>query len=148
MSLFEDYGLMSGQKLSLGKSTFYAGSISQSKVLKTSRQLGFSIGSLPFTYLGVPIFKGKPRVAHLQPIADRIKAKLAAWKGYLLSIMGRLQLVKSIIHGMLAYNFHVYCWPIKLLKSIDMHQKLHMVRGYCYKEVSHCTLASDLLFCY
>jgi len=43
-------------------------------------------------------------------IADRIKTKLATWKGFLLSIMGRVQLVKSIVHGMLVYldkKFHL-----------------------------------------
>lgn len=81
--------------------------------------LGFNAGQLPFVYLGVPLFKGKPKKCHLQPIADKIRLKLASWKGSLLSIMGRIQLVKSIIHGMLSYSFHVYAWPIALLKLID-----------------------------
>jgi len=33
--------------------------------------------------------------------------------------MGRVQLVKSIIYGMLVYSFHVYQWPRKLLKALD-----------------------------
>jgi len=33
--------------------------------------------------------------------------------------MGRVQLVKSIIHGMLAYSFHVYVWPRKLVRMLD-----------------------------
>jgi hypothetical protein len=52
---------------------------------------------MPFNYLGVPIFKGKPKACHLQPIADKIKLKLSAWKASLLSIAGRVQLVKSVI---------------------------------------------------
>jgi len=30
--------------------------------------------------------------------------------------MGRVQLVKYIIYGMLVYSFHVYMWPTELLK--------------------------------
>lgn len=56
---------------------------------------------------------------HLQPIADRIKSKLAGWKASLLSIMRRVQLVKSIIHSMLIYSFHVYAWPVSLVKQVD-----------------------------
>lgn len=59
--------------------------------------IGFNIGSLPVTYLGVPIFKGKLKASHLQPIADKVKAKMSAWKASLLSIAGRVQLVKSVI---------------------------------------------------
>jgi len=40
-------------------------------------------------------------------------------KGRILSIMGRVQLVKSIIHGMLVYSFHVYLWPRRLLRLLD-----------------------------
>ncbi|XP_045822398.1 uncharacterized protein LOC123915305 [Trifolium pratense] len=46
-------------------------------------------------------------------------SKLASWKGALLSIMGRVQLVRAIIHGMLIYSFHIYAWPQMLLKKID-----------------------------
>lgn len=81
--------------------------------------LGFSSGSLPFTYLGVLIFKGKPKVIHLQYIADRIKSKWSSWKGNLLSIMGRAQLVNSVISGMLLYSFNIYLWPVSLIKTVD-----------------------------
>jgi hypothetical protein len=81
--------------------------------------LNFRLGSLPFNYLGVPIFKGKPKSCHLQPIADKIKLKLSAWKASLLSIAGRVQLVKSVIQSMLVYSISVYSWPVSLLKDLE-----------------------------
>jgi len=33
--------------------------------------------------------------------------------------MGRVQLVKSIIHGMLVYSFNIYRWPQNILKLLD-----------------------------
>lgn len=69
---------------------------------------------------------------HLQPIANRIKAKLATWKGSLLSITGRIQLVNSITHGMMLYSFHIYSWPVSLLKSID-----RCVRNFIWSEKIH-----------
>lgn len=119
MSLFNLYGQASSQLFSLGKCKFYAGNIPPTRMTAISSLLGFSAGHLPFNYLGVPLFKGKPRKIHLKPIADKIIAKLASWKGSLLSIMGRVQLVKSVIHSMLLYSFHVYSWPISLLKQLD-----------------------------
>ncbi|XP_019454478.1 PREDICTED: uncharacterized protein LOC109355707 [Lupinus angustifolius] len=74
---------------------------------------------LPFKYLGAPLFKGKPIKLHLQPIADRIANKLANWKGACLSIIGRVELVKYVIHSMLSYTFHFYAWPIQLIKALD-----------------------------
>ena len=80
---------------------------------------GFTLGSIPFQYLGFPIFQGKPKCIYFQPIMDHIKVKLATWKGVLLSITGRVQLVKSIVHSMLVYSFHIYRWPICLVKMLD-----------------------------
>lgn len=118
-SLFQAYGDASGQHISVEKCKFYSGNITSHRVAIISSVLGFSAGQVPFTYLGVPIFIGKPRKGHLQPIVDKIKCKLASWKGSLLSIMGRVQLVKSIIQGMLVYSFHSYAWPVSLLKAVD-----------------------------
>jgi hypothetical protein len=66
-----------------------------------------------------PSFVGKPKVIHFKAIADKIKVKLASWKGALLSIMGRVQLVRAIIFGMLVYSFHIYAMPIALFRMLD-----------------------------
>jgi hypothetical protein len=52
---------------------------------------GFKNGTLPFNYLGVPIFKGKAKKVYFQPMADKVKLKLSAWKASLLSLEGRVQ---------------------------------------------------------
>jgi len=96
--------------------------------------IGFKIGTLPFTYLGVPIFKGKPKKSYFQPIADKVKVKLAAWKSSLLSMVGRVQLIKSVIQSMLIHCLSIYSWPVSLIKDVerwirnflwsgDIHQK-------------------------
>ncbi|CAJ2678215.1 unnamed protein product [Trifolium pratense] len=81
--------------------------------------LGFNFGILPFIYLGVPIFKGKPKSCHFQPIADNVKAKLSAWKASLLSIAGRVQLVQSVVYGMLNHTMSIYSWTVNLIKTVE-----------------------------
>lgn len=46
--------------------------------------------SLPFTYVGLPMFKGRPSKIVFQASFDAIKAKMEGWKGITLSIVGRL----------------------------------------------------------
>ncbi|XP_019430034.1 PREDICTED: uncharacterized protein LOC109337509 [Lupinus angustifolius] len=96
-TLIQNYSQASGQHINLGKCKFYSSKASPRKLADITSYLGFSAGSLPFNYLGVPLFIGKPRRIHLQPIGDRILNKLSTWKGACLSIMGRVELVKSII---------------------------------------------------
>jgi hypothetical protein len=118
-NLFNKYALESGQVINSAKSTIFSRSITPRRLALMVQLLNFSLGSLPFNYLGVPIFKGKPRVIHLQPIADRVKLKLSAWKASLLSIAGRVQLVRSVVQSMLIYSISIYSWPESLLKDIE-----------------------------
>jgi hypothetical protein len=67
----------------------------------------------------VPIFKGRPKVTHLQPVTDKIKAKFSAWKASLLSIAGRIQLVKFVVQSMLVYSISIYSRPVSLLRSLE-----------------------------
>lgn len=88
------YSRCSCQVMNLNKSSIFAGGISDARLNQMVDLLGFSVGNHPFTYLGAPIFKGKPKKIYFQPIADKIKLKLANWKASLLTIAGRVQLVK------------------------------------------------------
>ncbi|KAF1871994.1 hypothetical protein Lal_00012213 [Lupinus albus] len=107
-TLLQDYALASGQHINIAKSKFYTTNASARKISNISPYMGFSAGNLPFNYLGVPIFKGKPKIT-----------KLIKWKGYVLSVMGRVELVKSIIHIMAIYSFYVYSCPSQLIKHMD-----------------------------
>ncbi|XP_019432196.1 PREDICTED: uncharacterized protein LOC109339236 [Lupinus angustifolius] len=118
-SLIQDYSSASGKHISADKCKFYIKNAPARKVSNISNYLGFQQGSLPFNYLGVSLFTGKPKKCQLQPIADKILLKLSAWKGSLLSIMGRVELVISICQSMLVYSFHVYKLPAQLLKGVD-----------------------------
>jgi hypothetical protein len=117
--LFDQYALESGQVINTSKSTIFSGSITPGRLSLIAQVLKFKLGSIPFNYLGVPIFKGKPKISHLQPIADKVKQKLSAWKASLLTIAGRVQLVQAVIHSMLIYSISLYSWPVSLLKEVE-----------------------------
>ncbi|KAM7497451.1 hypothetical protein LguiA_021865 [Lonicera macranthoides] len=90
--------------------------------------------TLPFSYLGVPIFKGKPSKRHLQAYFDVIKSKIEGWKSATLSMVGRLQLVNSVIHSKLLYSFAVYLWPIVLLMQLDQAIRNFIWTSRCDKK--------------
>jgi len=88
-------------------------------VTKIQRILSYGYGCFPFNYLGVSIFVDAPKCRFLQPLADKVKLKLASWKGKSLSIIGRIQLVNTVITGFLAYSFNMYKWPISLFNQVE-----------------------------
>ncbi|KAI9187216.1 hypothetical protein LWI28_025626 [Acer negundo] len=100
MGAFRDYGDISSQLVNWGKSSIYFGSsISPSRIGSLQSLVGMQIGQLPFSYLGVPLFWGKPRKAVLRPIADKILFKFAKWKGKSLSLAGRATLIRPYSQG-------------------------------------------------
>jgi hypothetical protein len=107
------------QVVNSSKSTIFSGSITPGRLALIFQVLNFKLGSIPFQYLGVPIFKGRPKTIPLQPIADKIKQKLSAWKASLLSIAGRVQLVQAVIHSMITYSISLYSWHVALLKDVE-----------------------------
>jgi len=74
------YGDFSNQYVNNFKSNFFTMDNSARFVTKIQRILSCNHGCLPFNYLGVPIFVGAPKIHFLQPLADKIKLKLASWK--------------------------------------------------------------------
>jgi hypothetical protein len=118
----------------------YTGAMAHAREKMLADLLGFGASSIPFTYIGCPIFKGKPNFAYFLVITGKIKMKLEIWKGTILSIMDRVQLVKSIIHGMLVYSFHVYMWPSHLLKQLDTWIKNYIEWGCSYSEALYGVL--------
>jgi hypothetical protein len=112
-----EYGLNSGQYVNRSKSSVYLGKFASPR--RTFRTLGVNAGSLPFIYLGVPIFQGRPKRSYFQSIADKVKCKLSAWKGSLLSQAGRVQLISSVIQSLLIHSFQVYAWPVSLLTQVQ-----------------------------
>ena len=140
MHLFELYGQYSGQLVNARKSKFYSTTISLSRAHTIASITGFSHGNLPFTYLGFLLFKGKPKTIHLRHIVDRIHHKLSAWKGRLLTIMGRVQLINAVISSMFTYSFQVYKWPPSLLHEVAKSMRNFLWSGNCDQR-KVCTVA-------
>ncbi|MCI30164.1 RNA-directed DNA polymerase (Reverse transcriptase), partial [Trifolium medium] len=55
--LFTRYAHCSGQFINATKSTIFGGGIPQARLSHIANLLGFTVGTYPFIYLGVPIFK-------------------------------------------------------------------------------------------
>ncbi|XP_057803408.1 uncharacterized protein LOC131018716 [Salvia miltiorrhiza] len=118
--ILDFYSSISGQQVSLAKShVFYANKVDIRLQRKINRQLGFAVGTMPFTYLGVPIFVGRTKASYLRAIHDRIAAKFSRWKGLQLSMAGRLCLIKSVIQSSATHYMLVYRWPRSLIHNLD-----------------------------
>jgi len=120
LSIFlKTYGYFFGQYVNNFKSSFFTMDNFARFVTKIRCILSCSHGCLPFNYLGVPIFVGASKCQFLQPLVDKVKLKLASWKGKSLSMMSRIQLINTVITRFLTYSFNMYKLPVSLLKQVE-----------------------------
>jgi len=118
-TFLETYGDFSGQYVNNSKSGFFTMDSSARFVAKIQRLLSCSHGCLPFNYLGVPIFVGAPECRFLQPLTDKVKLKLASWKGKSLNMIGQIQLVNTVITEFLACSFNKYKCFVSIFKQVE-----------------------------
>ncbi|XP_059295565.1 uncharacterized protein LOC132048898 [Lycium ferocissimum] len=109
MRILQEYEQMSGQLINKGKSSFYMHSKAANVIVQQVEAItGFTRGSFPFTYLGCLITHARKRKADYSDLIQKVKDKLAAWKGRLLSFGGKVVLINSVLVSM----------PIHLLSAI------------------------------
>lgn len=143
--LLDNYGNLSGQKFSAPKSSIFFGPSATTGFKPfITRCTSISAGSLPFTYLGVPIFKGAPRAAYLAPIADSIIHKFDKWRGNTLSLAGRRCLINSIIASSLVHTMMIYRWPRNLLHKLEVAIQCYLWTGNVTKKVSLMLAGRDV----
>ncbi|KAJ4717455.1 Ribonuclease H [Melia azedarach] len=128
----EEYGSASGQLISTEKSKFFLGKSASHRPSVVKDILNFQEPFLPFIYLGVPIFCGKPRQIYLQVLADKVRARLEGWRGKLLSLVGRTQLVQTVIQSTILHSFSIYKWPVSLIKMVNTWCRNFIWSGNCH----------------
>lgn len=73
---FHQFSASSGLIANQGKSSIYFGGVPVQVQQQILSSLGFSMGSLPFRYLGVPLSAKRLSVNQCQPLLDKILAKV------------------------------------------------------------------------
>lgn len=109
------YGATYGQIINRKKTKFHVRAMTTQRAGTIQTWLAFQQGQISFSYTECPIFKGNPKVINFQRISHKIRTKLASWNMTLLSIMGKVQLIKFIVQSMLAYYSHIYMCLTKVL---------------------------------
>ncbi|KAL0411747.1 UNVERIFIED_CONTAM: hypothetical protein Slati_3764400 [Sesamum latifolium] len=77
MQFLRNYEELSGQKINHAKSAFIPGKSLITQRIKNIT--GFSMKSLPITYLGAPLFKGHKRKIPYADLIDKVRARISEW---------------------------------------------------------------------
>jgi hypothetical protein len=83
---------------------------------------GCKVGSMPFTYLGLPLGITKPTLTELTPLLTKIERRLSSISK-LLSYNGRLILVNSMFSTLPTFYMCSLKLPPQVIKQIDIFRK-------------------------
>nr|GEX48317.1 RNA-directed DNA polymerase, eukaryota, reverse transcriptase zinc-binding domain protein [Tanacetum cinerariifolium] len=111
--------IASGLKINFHKSNVFGVGVSNSEVVSMAACTGCEAGSFPFSYLGLPIGSNTSRIANWQILIDHFNARFSGWKANLLSIGGRLTLIKSVLGSLGIYYFSIFKAPEMVIKSFE-----------------------------
>ncbi|GJR64380.1 hypothetical protein Tco_0010445 [Tanacetum coccineum] len=87
------------------------------------RTTTFSIGcltlSLPFQYLGVNIGSHMSRIKSWDIVHNKVQGRLSKWKSKVLSVGGRLTLLKSVLGATPIYYMSMYKAPMYVINKLE-----------------------------
>ncbi|GJW37835.1 RNA-directed DNA polymerase, eukaryota, reverse transcriptase zinc-binding domain protein [Tanacetum coccineum] len=90
--------LASGLKINIHKSNIYGIGVNEDEIYNMASNAGCIAGNIPFNYLGLPIGSNMKSIASWKMLIDHFCSRLSTWKASLLSIGGRVKVVKAF-HG-------------------------------------------------
>ncbi|OIT26691.1 hypothetical protein A4A49_65022, partial [Nicotiana attenuata] len=82
---FKKFSAASGLQANLTKSVVHFGGVTQIEQMKILQNAGYSLGELPFKYLGMPLDTKKITVLQWQPPFEKIVARVTSWTARKLS---------------------------------------------------------------
>lgn len=108
----------SGLQANPNKTGIYFGGVSEENIDNILRSSGFNKENFPFRYLGIPLSSSRLTITACAPLLDSISANLIHLSTHFLSYAGRLQLINSIIFGIINYWCTPFLLPAALLIEI------------------------------
>jgi hypothetical protein len=126
-NLLHSFSNATGLKVNYNKSCILPINVSDQRMEFLAAQFGCVIGTLPFTYLGLPLGTTKPTIEDFTPLMSQIERRLNASARFL-NYGGRLELVNSVLASLTTYQM---C-SIKLQKTVIK---------YCERAMRHCLWA-------
>ncbi|XP_049399716.1 uncharacterized protein LOC125863741 [Solanum stenotomum] len=120
MQTLQSYEQSSGQSVNTEKSHFMVHSSAfNSTKDRIKRITGFRQKEGPITYLGCPLFVGRPRIIYFSDLINKVLCRITGWQTKLLSYGGRAILVKHVLQSLPIHLLASVTPPVTVLRQIQ-----------------------------
>jgi len=120
--LLRSFSDSSGLHVNFGKSFLVPINLTDEKAIHLARTFGCSIGTMPFTYLGLPLGTTKPTMQEFTLLLTKIEKRLCGVSKHR-SYDGRLILVNSVFSALPTFYMCSLKIPPQVIKQIDIYRK-------------------------
>ncbi|CAA7020367.1 unnamed protein product [Microthlaspi erraticum] len=86
----DDFASWSGLQMNKDKTQLFHAGVTHSESIAFA-DFGFTVGSLPIRYLGLPLMHRKLRIVEYEPLMDKLRKRFNSWAAKTLSFAGRTQ---------------------------------------------------------
>jgi len=108
LQLLTSFGTASGLLTNIQKSAVYPICCDQLNMIEVMECFQCPVKFFPCTYLGLPLHTRKLRRVEVQPLVDKVSARLPAWKGKFLNRGGRLTVLNAVLSSIPTYFLTVF----------------------------------------
>ena len=91
--------------------------------------LGCDVAVVPFKYLGVPVGCNMARIDMWKEAVEKFKTKLSNWRAGVLSVGGRLTLIKSVLSNLPIYFMSIYKIPVAVENLFESIRNRFFIGG-------------------
>nr|GEU54499.1 RNA-directed DNA polymerase, eukaryota [Tanacetum cinerariifolium] len=110
---------VSGLKINMNKSKIIGIEVEAGKVSCAAIKLSCRVLKAPFLYLGSYVGGDMHKLQSWEDIVDRVRRRLSRWKMKMLSIGGRLTLIKSVLGSMPIFHMLMFKVPACILRILE-----------------------------
>ncbi|GKA33409.1 RNA-directed DNA polymerase, eukaryota, reverse transcriptase zinc-binding domain protein [Tanacetum coccineum] len=129
ISMLRCFYLISGLKINIQKSNVLGIGVTDDEVSYLANIIGCGASQFPMKYLGVPVGCSMTRCTNWNVVVKKFSSKLCSWKARLLSVGGRLSLIKSVLGNLSTYYMSIYMMPVSIRRQLESMRNKFFIGG-------------------
>lgn len=114
-----EFSETSSLKINKHKSHMFMAGVRPYEAQQIRDLFDFPLGNLPIRYLGLPLSARKLQIRHYSPLVDQIMSFINRWSNNFLSLVGRIELVRSVLQGVECYWIQMIHFSSTIIDRIN-----------------------------
>ena len=127
-TILHEFSSSTGLKVNYSKSMLVPINLESDRTASLAQLFGCVVGTLPFTYLVLPLGLTKPKVIDFLPLVTKYERRLAYTSAFL-SQAGRLEITNSIFTAFPMFFMSTFRLHKIVIKQVDNYRKHSLWRG-------------------